>query len=181
MARVASLMLGILVERRESVGAWQEWVWRPAAVIAWSRGNDRWRKLRDDGGLAVFHAGHLRLTLYGDETEAYRQNLERPRPELYVVLRSADPPDAKRPQQPVLVTASPNEAAAYSEAEDGVHPVPMPPAVVAWVHRFVETNLRPAPFVRRSRREREAREAVEKPHRVGIGRQTPAWRIPRTS
>ena len=179
MRSVENIPLGILIERRESASSWQRWLWRPVAVVPAGARGEGWQRLRDDGRVGIFHAGQLPLRLYPDEAETYLENVGRERPDVYVVLR-AEAGEAGCPVRPVLLTASPDEAAAYSEVEEAVHPVAMPPAVAVEVRRFAEAHYRPEPFVRRNRREREAREA-EKTTTGPIARRRPAWRMPGAS
>lgn len=181
MRSVETLELGVLIERRESVSSWQRWVWRPSGVMAWPGPDEPWRILRDDGRVAIFYAGRLPLRLYPDEAGAYLENLGRGSPDLYVVMRSGGGAQAEPPVRPVLLTASPDEAAAYSEGQEGVYSVQMPPAVAARVHRFAMAHRRPEPFVRRNRREREAREAKAEAPKGGMARRRPAWQSPGAS
>jgi hypothetical protein len=101
------------------------------------------------------------LTLHRAETEAYRVALSNTPPVVFVVLRQAEVPTGPEPLVVHTVTASPYEAQDYLDTgEEIVEPVPMPPALVAWVSDFVARHHVETPFVKR-RRDRAGTDRVE--------------------
>ena len=81
----------------------------------------------------------------------------------------ANSPAASTSYAPFLVTASPYEAAAYSEAI--VEAVPMPDGLIAWVQDFVDRHHVDEPFEKR-KRDRPRPASVRSPARrrtTGVG------------
>lgn len=149
------LMLGIVLRRQPGVTRWARHVWRAVAVLP-GAGPADWRELRREGEIVEYHAATCRLELHRAETEAYRVALSNAPPSVYVILRPAEPEDETGPEAPDLVvhsvTASPYEAQDYGDSgEETVEPVPMPPAVVAFVSAFVGRHHKDEPFVKRRR------------------------------
>ena len=156
--RSESLPIGVVVRRQPGVTRWAKWVWRPVAVLPGAPPAD-WRELRSEGGAVDYHAATLDLTVWRSDTEAYRVALANDPPSVYVVLRPGT--RAGRDWEVCAVTASPFEAQDYGDSgEDLVEPVPMPPALVAWLAAFVERHHVEQPFVKR-KRDRVEVEAVE--------------------
>jgi hypothetical protein len=151
--RTATLPLGIVLRRQPGVTRWAKWVWRAAAVLP-GAGPADWRELRREGLAVEYHAATLTLELHRAETEAYRVALSTEPPSVYVVLRESEDAaeGADAPLTVHRVTASPFEAQDYGDSgEEIVEPVPMPPALVAWVRDFVEAHHVDEPFRKRQR------------------------------
>jgi hypothetical protein len=143
------MAVGVVVERRTSDHPWQDHCWRPYAVIPGGGPGGGWRRIADGPGWQRYYAGSLELELHRNETESYRLNLASALPRVYVVLR---PDSGQHEVEPLLVTASPDEAQGFSEAgDDQVEGIPMPAEIVAWVSAFADRQPAPAPFVKRSK------------------------------
>jgi len=153
--RSETLQIGIVMRRQPGVTRWARWVWRAAAVLP-GAGPADWRELRRDGEAVEYHAATRPLTLHRADTEAYRVALSNEPPCVYVILRPEETREVPGEQGPGLVvymvTASPYEAQDYQDSgEEIVEPVPMPPALIAWVSAFVGTHHVETPFVKRRR------------------------------
>ena len=155
----ATIPLGVVLRRQPGVTRWAHWVWRAVAVLP-GAGSAVWHEMRREGEAVEYHAATLPLELHRAETEAYRVALSNEPPSVYVVLREAE--DAGEQEIRVhCVTASPFDAQDYLDSgEEIVEPVPMPPALVAWVARFVDAHHEDTPFKKRQR-DRVAVEAQE--------------------
>jgi hypothetical protein len=153
MEQSASMLLGVVVERRRSKSRWQDWSWRPVAVILGAPPvGPEWRELLRAADCTQYHAANLPLELNRSDTEAYILNLSQTPPRIYVVLRTAGG-QAAQPYRPLLITASPVEAEAYlSSGDEIVEGVPMPAPVVAWLQAFVARHHVERPFVKRKRK-----------------------------
>ena len=147
MERRISMPLGVVVERRELDNRWQRFAWRPVAVIPGAPPVRQWRELVRGERFVRWHAATLPLVLHRTETEAYRANLSGRTPAIYVALR--EQPAGPHEYVPSVVTASPYEAAGYSE--DLVEAVPMPDGLIAWVQEFVRRHHVDEPFQKRRR------------------------------
>lgn len=146
--------LGVVVERRKATSPWQDWLWRPVAVVSGLAAAEDWRLLVEGPGWTRWLAGTRTLELHRKETLDYKLALSAEPPQLYVVLRRSD---GEPPWRPFLVTASPFEAQAYAEpGEDVVEAVAMPEPVVALVQAFVERHHVDEPFLKRRRKGAEA-------------------------
>ena len=157
MERSIYMPLGVVVERRELDNRWERWAWQPVAVIPGAAPVDQWRELVRGERFVRWHAATLPLELHRTETEGYRANLSGRVPAIYVGLRKQS--GGEHEYAPVLVTASPYEAACYSE--DLVEPVPMPDGLIAWVQGFVDRHHVDEPFEKRKR---------DKPRPAGLDR-----------
>lgn len=163
--RMRSMMLGVVVERRESGHPWQSHVWMPVSVIPGAAEIDGWRELDSGPGWVRVHAATLPLELHRKETEAYRTNLSNDPPRIYVGLRS-DGADIECEYDvvPFLVTASPYEAQDYLDSgEDIVEGITMPDAVIGWVQDFVTTHHVDEPFRKRKRTRHDSSDAFARP------------------
>lgn len=147
--------LGVVIERRELDNPWQQWSWRPVAVVPGAPPLETWRELLRGDRFVRWLAGSLPLELHRTETEAYRANLAGNAPAIYVVLRKTKPSDATAGNafKPFLVTASPYEAESYLESGDEiVEGVPMPPSLIGWLQEFVARHPVEQAFVKRKRK-----------------------------
>jgi Protein of unknown function (DUF3305) len=153
MERSVQMPLGVVIERRQTTSPWQDWAWRPVAVLPGAPPvGAEWRELLRGGSWTHFHAANLPLTLHRTETDAYLLNLAQQPPRVYVVLRPATEP-GPTPFQPLLITASPVEAESYqSSGDEIVEGVPMPEPVIAWLEAFVARHHVERPFVKRKRK-----------------------------
>ena len=159
MERATSLPLGIVVERHRSRHPWQEFAWRPVAVIPGAGPTDGWRVLLENDDSARYHAATLPLELHHKFTEAYRINLANRVPAVYVALRPADDGGAF-PYRVFKATVAPFEATDLQESgDDLVEAVPMPPELISWVEAFVERHHVDERF-RKRRRDAKAPEAA---------------------
>lgn len=148
------IVVGVILEKRESRHAWQDHSWRTLAIIPGGGQERVWRRLREGPGWAQFYAGNLELRLFPKETDGYRQNLLSGQPKVYVVLRPNDDQTQVHEQavEPFLVTVCPHEAQDYLDSgEESVDGVPMPPETQLWVTRFVEHYHVDEPFRKRKR------------------------------
>ena len=165
--RKITLPLGIVLRKTPGVTRWAKWVWRAVAVLP-GAGPAHWHELRRDGDSVEFHAATVPLELYRTDTEAYLTELSTKIPSIYVVMRECDGPENDGPEsglEIVLATASPYDGQDYADnGEDIVELVPMPPALIAWVHAWVEKHHEDEKFIKRRRDKRRVDE-VE----AGIG------------
>jgi hypothetical protein len=146
---LASISVGVVVERSKAASQWSDYLWRPVAVLAGEPDTPRWSKLADDGDRATFYAGPARIELYRTETANYRDNLASGAPSVWVVLC---PTEAEPPYDLYLVTADPAEGEAMTEAGNNiVEPVPMPDAVYDRIASFIAEHHVEAVFIKRKR------------------------------
>ena len=146
---LATIPVGVVVERSRGVTQWTEYYWRPTKVFAGAPETAPWTKLSDDGERATFYAGSAVIELYRTETTYYRNNLESGSPSLWIALRAAegDPPFTV-----AVVTADPAEGESLTEtATDLIEQVPMPEPIQDIVAAFVAQHHVEAPFVKRKR------------------------------
>jgi hypothetical protein len=168
-----SLPLGVVLERRRLDNPWQDYAWKPVAVIPGAgfcdpRGD--WPILAGGEDWVHFHAGTLMLELFRKETEGYKVNLSQLPPRLFVALRSGEDMQSDHDVVPFLVTACPYEAQDYLDSGDEIiEAVAMPEGVVAFVQAYIDTHHVDEPFVKRRRERREDGEA-------GFGRRAPLGR-----
>jgi hypothetical protein len=146
---LASIAVGVIVERTKGMNHWTDFYWRAVSVLIGQPETPAWTKLSDDGERATFYAGTAEIELYRTETTYYRNNLESGTPALWVALRAAD---REPPFTVAVVTADPAEGESLTEtATDLVEQVPMPEAIQDIVAAFVAEHHVEQPFVKRKR------------------------------
>jgi len=119
--------VSLLLEYQHTrISAWSNGCWQVIAAVAGQHGLSQGRSAvpihEDEHGRQILCRGY-QLTLHRDDAESYYCNLIGERPSLFVVCREEN---GERPE-PALVTASYGEAASYSEVDENVYAVPMPP------------------------------------------------------
>ena len=160
---LATIAVGVIVERVKAASPWIDFIWRPTTVLAGQPDSPPWTLLADDGERATFYAGPATVELHRTETAHYRDNLASGSPALWVVLGeiSGEPPYVL-----ALVTADPAEGEGMTEAGNHiVEAVPMPNLVRETIAAFVAEHHVEEVFVKR-RRDRANPEA--------LGRRAPA-------
>lgn len=146
---LATIAVGVVVERTKGMNHWTDFVWRPVAVLAGAPETKPWTLLSDDGERARFYAGTADIELFRTETTYYRNNLESGTPALWVALR---PTDADPPFRVAVVTADPAEGESLTEtATDQIEQVPMPEAIQTIIAEFIAAHHVEQPFVKRKR------------------------------
>lgn len=162
---LASIEVGVLVERSRALSQWSDYLWRPTAVLVGEPGTPPWTTVAQAGDRTTFYAGAAEIELHRTETGNYRDNVATGTPLLWVVLR---PTGAEPPYSLYLVTADPAEGEAMTEAgDDIVETVPMPPAIRDRVEAFIAEHHVERVFSKRKR---------DRANPESLGRRTPARR-----
>ncbi len=166
----ASMALGVVVERREIDNPWQDYVWRPIAVIPNASRGERWRELQRGDDWVHFLAVTIDLELYRGETEGYLTNLSQDPPQVYVVLRQGEEAE-DNDVEPFHITACPFEAMGYHESGDEiVEGVPMPAEMTAWLQQFADLYHVETPFQKRRNKRHKDKNAGSRPRGKRGGR-----------
>ena len=151
---LASIPVGVVVERRRAKSMWAEFLWRPVSVLPGIPSAEPWTALEMQAEATVFYAGQAVIDLHRTETSYYRDNLASAAPKLWVVLR---PTASEPPYELFAVTADPAEGEALTDAGSNlVETVPMPLDVAEIVRHFVARHHVERPFVKRRRQPAEA-------------------------
>ncbi len=146
---LASIPVGVIVERSKGATPWAEFYWRAVSVLPGQPETAPWTRLSDDGERVTFYAGTADILLYPTETGFYRDNLASGAPSLWVALR---PVEADPPFSVSVVTADPNEGEGLTEtATELVEQVPMPSVIAQVVEAFVAQHHVEQPFFKRKR------------------------------
>jgi hypothetical protein len=155
--------VGVVVERRDIENPWQDYVWRPIAVVPNAARGEHWRELQTGAGWVHFLAATFDLELHRGETEGYKTNLSQEQPLVYVVLRQGEEA-GENDVEPFHVTACPFEAMSYNESGDEiVEGVPMPDDVAAWVGEFADLHHVEARFEKRKNKRHKDRPMGSRP------------------
>ena len=150
MSATASMMVGVVVERRQAVTRWADALWRPVAVLAGLPDAAPGTALGSDGPAERFYAGASEMALHRTDTATYRDNLATGAPRMWVCARLGEGPV---PLTIVGVTADPAEGESFTEAgDDIVESVPMPAEIAAFVAAFVAAHHVERPFLKRRRK-----------------------------
>jgi Protein of unknown function (DUF3305) len=148
-APLATVPVGVVVERTKAESRWIDFLWRPVAVLAGQPAAEPWTKLDGDGERTTFYAGPAVIQLHHTETASYRDNLATGAPALWVVLRETG---SEPPYGVFMVTADPAEGEAMTEAgNDLVESVPMVQEIRDLVAAFVAEHHVEQAFVKRKR------------------------------
>jgi hypothetical protein len=141
--------VGVVVERREAISSWCEFVWRPVAVLGGLPDADPWTQLASGRESVTFYAGAAEIELYRTETENYRSNLAAAAPSVWVALCAT----GGEPQYEITaVTVDPAEGEALTEPAQGiVEAVPMPDSVRNAIASFVAEHHVERVFEKRKR------------------------------
>ena len=146
---LASIPVGVVVERSRGENRWADFHWRPVSVLAGVPDTPVWTKLSEDGERATYYAGAAAIELYRTETTHYRDNLQMDPPQLWVVLR---PVERDPPYELAIVTADPAEGEGMTEAgANVVEPLPMPESVQEAIAAFITEHHVDRAFVKRKR------------------------------
>jgi len=149
MTALASISVGVVVERIKAQSPWVDFVWKPSAVLAGVPDTPPWTKIAEDEDRATFYAGPSQIDLHPSETARYRDNLASGVPLLWVVLRETG---SEHPYAVHLVTADPAEGEGMTAAgNDIVDTVPMPAAIRDQVEAFIAAHHVEETFVKRKR------------------------------
>ena len=149
MTPLASIPVGVVVERRKAMSPWIDFVWRPIAVLPGLPEAEPWTQLDAGADIATFYVGSAVVALFRSEAARYHENLTSGLPSLWVVLR---PTDIEPPYEIVGVTADPSEGEAYTQSgTDLVEAVPMPEAARAVIAAFVAEHYVEETFHKRRR------------------------------
>jgi hypothetical protein len=153
MEKEVSMSVGIVIERRSVDHPWADHSWRPVAVVPGVDGVEQWRELVRGEDWVRYLCASLPVTLHRKETEGYRLNLSGEQPAIFVVLSPSEDESDAHEVSASHATASPYEAQDYLDCgELIVEPVPMPPALIAWITDFVEEHHKDEPFKKRKRK-----------------------------
>ena len=149
----------MLIERRMvRNGIWEQAQWEVIDIVtrpptgAAQAGSMR---VHEDRECARYLWTGLSLTLHRDAAEAYWYNLMSGEPRLFVVCFGDDEDEALAEAgglEPMLVTASQDEATAHLESDDEVYSIGMPDELRDWIEHFVVENYVPEQRKKRKRR-----------------------------
>lgn len=146
---LASIEVGVIVERSKGASQWVNFHWRPVNVVVGVPDTPAWTILSEDGDRTTFYAGAAAVELYRTETAHYRDNLQMDPPQLWVILR---PVEGNPPYEVAAVTADPAEGEGMTEAGANiVEPLPMPEPLQEAVAAFVAEHHVERTFVKRKR------------------------------
>jgi hypothetical protein len=149
---LATIVVGVVVERRKARSPWLDFLWRPVSVLVGAPSAVPWTRIGDDGDATLFYAGEAAIELHRTETANYRQNLSTGMPVLWVVLRPTLANSASPAFGILTVTADPSEGEALTDAgNDLVATVPMPVAIIEAIDGFIAEHHVERPFEKRRR------------------------------
>ena len=155
-----TMRVGVVVERRRIDHPWQDYAWRPVAVIPGAPAAEGWPVLYRDDRCTRYLAGTLGIELFPKETEDYGYNLSQRVPVVYVVLRRNEGA-GEHPFKAFRATICPSEARDRLESgEDIVEGVAMPEAIAAWVRDYIARHPAEASFQKRRRKSRDSAPAA---------------------
>jgi hypothetical protein len=155
---LATIVVGVVVERRKARSPWLDFVWRPVSVLVGTPSAAPWTRISEESDATTFYAGEATIELHRTETANYRQNLFSATPALWVVLRPTLANSASPAFELLTVTADPAEGEALTDAgNDLVETVPMSAAIMETIDSFITEHHVERPFNKRQRDRAEPR------------------------
>ena len=149
---LATIVVGVVVERRKARSPWLDFLWRPVSVLAGTPSAVPWTRIGEEANPTIFYAGEAAIELHRTETANYRQNLASGTPMLWVVLRPRLSDSASAAFDILTVTADPSEGEALTDAgNDLVATVPMPVSIIETIDGFIAEHHVERPFQKRQR------------------------------
>jgi hypothetical protein len=121
-----TIPVGVIVERSKASTSWNEFVWRPAAVLGGAPDTAPWTQIATERNATTFYAGASQIELHLSEAENYRDNLRSDAPSVWVQLV---PSERGATYDIAAVTVDPSEGEALTTGEGVVEAVPMPDSV----------------------------------------------------
>lgn len=170
-----TLSVGIVVSREAVDHPWDEIHWRPVGVLLNAPAKAVWREVGRGRDYVHYHAATLPLKLDPRCVMNYRVNLANGVPSVYVVVRHRPGAGADVPIDIGRASVSPFEIDVQSlDASEHIERVPMPPALVDYVQRFIDavteaTAAEPREARPASRPRREPRDDNKFAGSFGIG------------
>jgi hypothetical protein len=146
---LATIAVGVVVERRAAQSRWLDFTWKPVSVLVGQPEAVPWTVLSERDGSTSFYAGTAEIALHRTETASYRDNLSSSAPALWVALRpiGVDPPFAV-----FGVTADPGEGEGWTQTDgDIVEMLSMPAPICAAIEAFIAEHHVERPFHKRER------------------------------
>ena len=139
----ACFPVSVLMERRKVTGnRWIDDCWKAIGVTVGAArvdsGENPVRVVESDESAQFLWTG-LEVKLFRDEAESYYHNLMVGTPGCYVVTRTREDGSP----EPFLVTLSFDEGQAYSEGDETVYNVPLPPELYRATEAFVLAHYVP--------------------------------------
>jgi hypothetical protein len=161
-----AIPVGVIVERSEASTSWNEFVWRPAAVLGGVPGTAPWTQIATERKATTFYAGASHIELHLSEAENYRDNLRSNAPSVWVQLV---PSERDAPYDIAAVTVDPTEGEALTAGEVVVEAVPMPDSVHDVVASFIAEHHRERAFDKRKRDRADPEALARHSPRCGTG------------
>jgi hypothetical protein len=148
MAALATIPVGVVVDRIKAESPWIDCYWQPSAILVGEPDVKPWTRLSGDDSRASYYAGSISIELYRSDTGNYRDNLMGDG-KLWVVLT---PAESDPPYVLSKVTADPTEGEAQTEAGVNlVEAVEMPGSVRQMLEDFVAEHHVEQTFFKRKR------------------------------
>jgi hypothetical protein len=146
---LARIPVGVVIERRKADSPWQDFLYRPVAVLAGVPVATPWTVISSDAAVTTLYAGQAMIELHRTETANYRDNLASGIPLVWVVLR---PTSGETAFDLFMVTVDPAEGEALTGAgNDLVEAVSMPVPISEIVGSFISEHHVEQPFFKRVR------------------------------
>lgn len=145
--------VGVVIVRRQLSGPWGGQEFLPGAILAEPAVVVPWTLLRAEAEGESFYAGAVALGFHAGETAHYRDNLESPRPQVWVQMRPTQGPDGDARVELVAATVDPYEAEAMADSGgDVLAAFAMPAAIAEALAAFFAAHHVERVFFKRERK-----------------------------
>ena len=161
--------IGVVVVRRRLSGPWGGHEFLPGAILPEPAAVPPWTRLRAEAEAEgeSFYAGAVALGFHAGETGHYRDNLESPRPQIWVQMRPTIGPDGDERIDLVAATVDPYEAEAIADnGSDVLAAFAMPATIAGQLREFFAAHHVERVFFKRERKRADP-ESMGRRSRVG--------------
>lgn len=145
----ASILVGVLAERRPATSRWADHVWAVTDVLLDPPELAPWTVLHEEDGTTRFFAGTAELEFFRTETDNLKHNIEAPDPRIWVVLRPTEAAPGMLLQK---VTVDPGEAHLFADVgQDQLESLALPAPLLGAMRAFVARHHQERQFFKRKR------------------------------
>jgi hypothetical protein len=138
MARMASMPIAVIMQRRSVNHAWADNAWAAVGVVP-DRGDlPAMQPLSQSESHECYLVSGLQLELYPDENDGYFENCIAPEPKVFVMWRMEG-----GHAMPVQASVSYGEGTRMFDSGESADGVAMPAEIHAWLARYLQEHYEP--------------------------------------
>ncbi len=138
MARMASMPIAVIMQRRSVNHVWADNAWAAVGVVPARDDLPAVQPISQSESHECYLVSGLQLELYPDENDGYFENCVAPEPKVFVMWRM----EGER-AMPVQASVSYGEGARMLDSGESADGVAMPAEIHAWLMHYLQQNYEP--------------------------------------